>query len=253
MTTGPPVREDVLMTIPAEPSAKEFARLARELAELHGVLPTVEAVVHRAVEVVPCDWAAVAVTDHLTWRPARLSASNDPELADVIAKIAGGCGVSPGIAAFDSGTAVVVHDLADDERFPEYAAQMLARTGVRSVVSHGLRLGGETIGVMTCYARCPELFDDAAVERAQVLAQHAVIAIEASLADDRADNLEAALARSRTIGAAVGILVERYRLTPDGAFAVLARLSQNHNRKVADVAAELLETGTVPGLEPRVG
>ncbi len=217
------------------------------------MLPTVEAVVHRAVEVVPCDWAAVAVTDHLTWRPARLSASNDPELADVIAKIAGGCGVSPGIAAFESGEAVVVPDLAEDQCFPEYAAQMLALTEVRSVVSHGLRLAGATVGVMTCYARCPELFDAAAVERAHLLAQHAVIAIEASLADDRADNLEVALARSRTIGAAVGILVERYRLSADDAFAVLVRLSQNQNRKVADVAVELLETGTVPGLRPLVG
>jgi len=247
------VRDDVRVSTSADASASEFARVARDLAETHGVLPTVEAVVHRAVEMVPCDWAAVAVTEHLTWRPARLSASNDPELADVIAQIAGGCGVSPGIAAFDSGEAVVVHDLAEDGRFPEYAAQMLARTGVRSVVSHGLRLAGATVGVMTCYARCPELFDEAAVERAQLLAQHAVIAIEAALADDRAENLEAALARSRTIGAAVGILVERHRLTPDGAFAVLARLSQNHNRKVADVAAELVETGTVAGLERLVG
>ncbi len=253
MTRRGPVRDDVLVSISADASASEFARVARELAETHGVLPTVEAIVHRAVEVVPCDWVAVAVTDHLTWRPARLSASNDPELADTIAKIAGGCGVSPGIAAFDSGDAVVVHDLAQDERFPEYAARMLAATEVRSVVSHGLRLAGATVGVMTCYARCPELFDDAAVERAHLLAQHAVIAIEVSLADDRADNLQAALARSRTIGAAIGILVERYRLTPDGAFAVLARVSQHHNRKVADVATELLETGTVPGLEPLVG
>ena len=253
MTRWLPVRDDVLVSASADASANDFARVARDLAETHGVLPTVEAVVHRAVEVVPCDWAAVAVTDHLSRRPARLSASNDPLLADVIAKIAGGCGTSPGIAAFESGEAVVVHDLGEDRRFPEYAAQMLAGTEVRSVVSHGLRLAGTTVGVMTCYARCPELFDEAAVERAQLLAEHAVIAIEAALADDRAENLQAALARSRTIGAAVGILVERYRLTPDGAFAVLARLSQNHNRKVADVAAELVETGTLPGLEALVG
>jgi GAF domain-containing protein len=253
MTRRVLLRDDVRMTASVEPSAEEFALHARDLAETHGVLPTVAAVVNRAVEVVPCDWAAVAVTDHLTWRPARLSASNDPELADVIAKIAGGCGVSPGIAAFDSGETVVVHDLSQDHRFPEYAAQMIAGTQIRSVVSHGLRLGGATVGVMTCYARCPDLFDEAAVERAHLLAQHAVIAIEAAVVDDRADNLEAALVRSRTIGAAVGILVERFRLSADGAFAVLARLSQNQNRKVADVAVELLETGTVPGLEALVG
>jgi GAF domain-containing protein len=252
VTSGPLLSEDVLMTVPAEPSAKEFARLARELAELHGVLPTVEGVVHRAVEVVPCDWAAVAVTDHLTRRPARLSAANDADLAAVVADIAGRHGASPGIEAFLSCRTVVVHDLARDDRFPGYAAEMVATTPVRSVVSHSLRLGRTVVGVMSCYARCPDLFDEAAVERARLLADHAAVAIELAVAEDRADNLQAALQRSRSIGAAVGILVERYRLTPDDAFALLSRLSQDHNRKVADVAAQLLETGTVPGLERHV-
>jgi hypothetical protein len=42
------------------------------------------------------------------------------------------------------------------------------------------------------------------------------------------------------------ILVQRYRLTARQAFAVLARVSQEQNRKLADIAREPAETGAVP-------
>lgn len=105
---------------------------------------------------------------------------------------------------------------------------------------------------MTLYADTAGAFDVAATERALVLAEHAAIVIEAARADDRAENLEAALARSRTIGAAMGILVERLRLAPDDAFELLRELSQESNRKLAAIAAELVETGTVGGAEARL-
>ncbi|MFY1689591.1 ANTAR domain-containing protein [Plantactinospora sp. WMMB782] len=45
------------------------------------------------------------------------------------------------------------------------------------------------------------------------------------------------------IGQAKGILMERYRLTADQAFVLLARTSQHTNVKVAEVARILAETG----------
>jgi hypothetical protein len=59
--------------------------------------------------------------------------------------------------------------------------------------------------------------------------------------------LHAALDSRDVIGQAKGILMERYRLTPDGAFALLARASQDTNVKLREVAAELCRTGTLPG------
>jgi hypothetical protein len=48
--------------------------------------------------------------------------------------------------------------------------------------------------------------------------------------------------------------MERYRLTADAAFALLAEISQDTNTKLRDVAAELCWTGTLPrirlGAEP---
>lgn len=54
---------------------------------------------------------------------------------------------------------------------------------------------------------------------------------------------------NRTIGVAVGILVERYGTTPDVAFAYLRRVSQNSNHKLRDLAAELVQTGKLLGRE----
>jgi AmiR/NasT family two-component response regulator len=40
--------------------------------------------------------------------------------------------------------------------------------------------------------------------------------------------------------------MERLKMTPDQAFAVLSRLSQDQNQKLRDVARRLVETGEIP-------
>ncbi len=62
-------------------------------------------------------------------------------------------------------------------------------------------------------------------------------------AELRADNLEAALLSSRRIGMAMGILMERHRLTAEQAFDCLRDLSQRRNVKVRDLAEQLIYTG----------
>jgi AmiR/NasT family two-component response regulator len=48
----------------------------------------------------------------------------------------------------------------------------------------------------------------------------------------------------------MGILMERFDLDSDRAFEVLKRYSQDHNRKLRDVAVELIETRKLPGARP---
>lgn len=60
-------------------------------------------------------------------------------------------------------------------------------------------------------------------------------------------NLEQALTTSRRIGAAVGITMARLRVTEDEAFTVLRRASQEANRKLRELADEVVLTGQVPG------
>ena len=231
-------------------TATDFAQAARELVEVKGVLPTLEAIVSNAVTILDCQWAAVAAMDRLGRRPARLAATNDKHLAKTIAEISSRAGASPGITAFEEGRVVVCNDLAAETRFPAYSREMLRQTQIRSVLSTPLVIRGRTIGVLTCYADRDGAFDDRAVEHGRVLAVHATVAVEAARGEVRADNLEIALLSSRTIGAAIGILMERFKLTADQAWERLRWLSQDLNRPLADLAGELVGTGTVSGLPP---
>jgi GAF domain-containing protein len=240
---------DVRVSTPAE----QFAAVARELAETAGVAPTLEQLVRHAVLLVPCDWAAALAAQHITAKPARFSASSDPQLLSVVAEIAASAGVSPGWVAFQERRVVLCADLAAEHRFGAYATEMVRRTPIRSVLSFSLLLQDEALGVLTLYSRSPHAFDERAVAQGSVLADHAAIAVEASLTARRAESLEEALESNRTIGMATGILVERHKLTPQQAFALLRTVSQHSNRKVLDVAEALVTTGEIPsyGRKPR--
>ena len=42
--------------------------------------------------------------------------------------------------------------------------------------------------------------------------------------------------------------MEHYKISPERAFLVLTRASQNSNRKLHDIATKLVRHGTVPGI-----
>ncbi len=71
------------------------------------------------------------------------------------------------------------------------------------------------------------------------------IAMAQQLAENRS-NLQQAIASHRHIGHAVGILVERYRITPADAFQRLRRASQNRNIRLREIASRMVETGQDP-------
>jgi AmiR/NasT family two-component response regulator len=74
----------------------------------------------------------------------------------------------------------------------------------------------------------------------------------AGQADQRAQ-LEQALTSRTEIDQALGILMGQQRCTADEAFALLRQHSQNNNRKLRDVAADLITrvTGHAPVSGPR--
>jgi AmiR/NasT family two-component response regulator len=77
----------------------------------------------------------------------------------------------------------------------------------------------------------------------------AIFARHAALALSRAWNeagLDTALDTRKLIGQAQGILMERHDLDEARAFEVLRRYSQDHNTKLRDVAAHLIETRRLP-------
>lgn len=61
------------------------------------------------------------------------------------------------------------------------------------------------------------------------------------------EQLVAALRTNRRIGAAIGIVMSRRRLSEDAAFELLSRTSQVGNRKIRELAEEVLFIGDLPG------
>lgn len=70
--------------------------------------------------------------------------------------------------------------------------------------------------------------------------------LQTLLLSDQVQNLQVSLASSRRIGLALGIIVERLRVTDDMAFDLLKAASQRANVKLRDVAEHIVLTGALP-------
>jgi hypothetical protein len=92
--------------------------------------------------------------------------------------------------------------------------------------------------------RVSDLETRAAVDRELVAELHA----DGMLSQEHIAHLEEALRSSRTIGAAMGIIMAGRGVTEQEAFAVLKKASSLENRKLRLIAEDLVLTGDVDGL-----
>jgi hypothetical protein len=131
---------------------------------------------------------------------------------------------------------VISTDMAADERFPEYGPYVVSK-GIKAQA--GLRLfdAPASQGALNLYSRRVGAFEDFA-SLAALFAHQAAVAI--GYAREIAD-LNDALRTRTTIGQAVGIIMERYGLPDERAFAFLTRLSQHQNVKLRVIAEEIVD------------
>ena len=149
----------------------------------------------------------------------------------------------------DPANSVLVSDTTTEDRWPRWA-EAVAAAGVRSMLGIRLHTSATTIGSLNLYDPRPDHFTEEDRDVAHIFARHAAVAL--SSARDTA-NLWKAIDARRLIGQAQGILMERFDMGPDQAFAVLRRYSQDHNVKLHVVAERLIETRTLSdGDEERV-
>ncbi len=149
----------------------------------------------------------------------------------------------PCYAAATTERSVVSSDLARDPRFPRYGPAAV-KEGVRSQIGIRLFDGPRTNAALNLYSTEHEAFDD--VDSVSALFAHQagqVIGYAQEIG-----NLAQAVRTRTTIGQAVGIVMERYKLNDQRAFAFLQRLSSHRNVKLRLVAQEIVET-TMQGPE----
>jgi GAF domain-containing protein len=164
-------------------------------------------------------------------------------------------GQGPCLHAARTGEAIEIVDTRTDDRWPDYA-RPAAERGNRSSLSVPLVIDEDDriFGALNLYSRKPEAFDEDARVAAMAFGPYAAVAAGNVYAyqtvRSRADNLQAALETRAAIEQAKGILMERYKMTPDHAFRLLAVASMNGNRKLRHVAEDLVRTGELPVVVP---
>ncbi len=143
----------------------------------------------------------------------------------------------PCSAALQGDDAVSVSSLRDEQRWPRYVP--LARAvGVRSQMALRLDLDQGAVGGMNFYSTSSDDVSPDAQALAGMFATHAAIALRH--AHER-QTLKNGLLTRKVIGQALGILMERYEMDEDRAFAFLVRASSHANIKLRAVAQELVD------------
>ena len=164
-------------------------------------------------------------------------------------------GHGPCLHAARTGELIEVADTRTDDRWPDYMPRAVER-GALSSLSVPLAIDDDQVsGALNIYARQAGAFDEDTRAAATRFGPYAAVAAGNLHAYQRArstaDNLQVALESRAVIDQAKGVLMERLKLTPDQAFQLLAQASMSANRKVRDIADELLHTGELPVAAPR--
>ncbi len=156
-------------------------------------------------------------------------------------------GFGPCVDAVLSESISVTGEVGEDPRWSEWGRRAQAEIGVRSVLAQRLRLHDQAgvVAGLNIYSDAPEAFDRKTIGVALILATHGAMVLSEKLASRQAGNLSKGLQSNREIGVAMGILMTQNQFTRTQAFDVLRVASQNTNRRLADIAVEVVDTGSL--------
>jgi GAF domain-containing protein len=154
-------------------------------------------------------------------------------------------GKGPCLDAWRTKAIVVIEDMDKDaEQYPEFRDACRAH-GVFSTLSLPLIASDVGIGAFNLYASVRNGFSEEDTDLGLDLATAAAVVLANTSAywsaHEHAANLTEAMRSRATIEQAKGMLMAGSPgLTPDGAFEVLRRASQRENRKLRDIAQQIV-------------
>jgi GAF domain-containing protein len=143
----------------------------------------------------------------------------------------------PCSAALQGTDQMAVSSLRHEQRWPRYVPRARA-AGVRSQMAVRLNLDKGAAGGINFYSTTSDEVSPDAQTLGRLFATHAAIAL--GHAHER-ESLNEGLQTRKIIGQAIGILMERYQMDEDRAFAFLVRASSHSNIKLRAVAQELVD------------
>ncbi|MEU1950613.1 GAF and ANTAR domain-containing protein [Nocardia rhamnosiphila] len=225
--------------IPAD-LAERLGDLARYLEARADVSATLQGIVDTAVDTVPgAAYAGISVI-------ARRRVMDTPIVSAALVAEVDRAQIEfeqgPCLDALYERHTVALPDTAGEVRWPRFAARA-AELGIGSMLSFQLYVLGDDLGALNLYARVPRAFDADSERVGRLFAAHAGVATATA---QQVSQLRHAIDTRDLIGQAKGILMERYKLTAEQAFALLVRASQHSNTKLTEIASYLCRSGELP-------
>lgn len=148
-------------------------------------------------------------------------------------------GEGPCVRAAVSDETIWIDDMRGEPRWPHFA-QGATGIGIMSMACFCLYIDGNDFGALNLHSGVVDGFDSESRSMGELFAAHAAIAL--SSVRER-EQLRVALTSRDLIGQAKGMIMERYRIDADAAFRLLARLSQDSNTKLVEVARQVVAAG----------
>ncbi len=221
---------------------ERLAAIARELVNEPHMEDTLQRIVELAAAHLDGEvYASVSLVQQR--REVQTPASSD-ERATRADQLQYELGEGPCLDAIWEQDTFQIDDMTTEQRYPDWARRVVEQTGIRSSLSLQLFTNEDSLGALNLYAAKPRGFDAESRGEGLAFAAQAAVALRSV---QKEQHLHAAMTTRNLIGQAQGILMERFKVTAEQAFAALSRVSQESNVKLRDVAQRLVDTGETPG------
>ncbi len=218
-----------------------FVELADPLAADFDVVEFLHRLAERCVELLDCAEAGLLLADAAGLLRVMASSS---ERADALELLQSQNHEGPCHECYHRGEPVFSDDLeADVGRWPTFSPAAL-RSGFRSVQALPMRVRGETVGALNLFRSQPGRLEAPDLPLGQGLADVAAVAlVQERVARESREviaQLQEALTSRVVIEQAKGVLAERGQIDIDAAFARLRAHARHSNRRLSDVARDLI-------------
>lgn len=221
---------------------ERMADLARELGSRSGTGQTLQHVVEAAVELVgPCESAGISLAARRGQISTSASSDDLPTRCDELQQE---LGEGPCVDAAWERRVVSVPDLGSEQRWPRWATRAREDLGIGSMLCLQLFTDEDQMGALNLFSTDVGAFDEDDEHEAVAIAAHAAVAVAAA---ENIDSLRSAIDNRTIIGQATGISMVRFGLSDDQAFNLLRRLSNEQNRKLSQIAREIVTDWNASG------
>jgi GAF domain-containing protein len=221
--------------------ARAFVRLADTLASDFDIVDFLYGLSEDSVQILRIEAAGVMLADAAG--DLRLIASSDERMRLLeLFELQGAEG--PCLDAYSTGRAIQASAANSRARWPVFAPRA-SEAGFQLMCAVPLRLRTDVIGALNLFRVSDEPFTGAEMEIAQAMAKMAAIGLIQERAvrerDLLATQLQAAVNSRVVIEQAKGMLAEYLTVLVDDAFGLLRDYARYHNRKLSEVASDVVD------------